>query len=574
MSLTRNAATAAALLLFACAAPPPGGEAGEDLPPSGHRHAHASGDRHAAAAAVWNAAPGDVSLPRRAITTTAAAVAPVASAIGYDPTSPLDTLVLYDTGGPYGVLGELYAMGAGNLASHFGGWTAKPVTTYSCGELASYDATIYLGSTYDEPLPACLLDDVLATTRPVIWSFFNVWQLENRAGYDAFIARYGWTWTALDFAPIGEVDYKGRTLERFAGNAGGVLGTTILDPTRATVLASARRQDGTTLPWAIRADNLTYVADIPFTYMNEEDRYLVFADLLFDALAPETAERHRMVLRLEDISPANDPDELRAVADYLESEGIPFGLAVVAQYEDPRGTYNGGVAESIRMQDAPEVVAALEYMIARGGVMVMHGYTHQWARRLNPYTAVSADDTEFYRVIENEDHSLSYTGPLPKDSVTWATRRIGSARRLLRDAGLPRPRIFEFPHYAGSVASYQAVAATFNTRWERSLYAPGLLTGQAPDYGQIFGQLFPYPVRDVYGTRVLPENLGNIEPDWFYIFPPRFPADIINAAEKNLVVRDGVAGFYFHPFFDLDYLRETVDGIRALGYTFVSPASL
>lgn len=230
--------------------------------------------------------------------------------------------------------------------------------------------------------------------------------------------------------------------------------------------------------------------------------------------------------------------------------------------------------QSIRMQDAPEVVAALEYMIARGGVMVMHGYTHQWARRLNPYTAVSADDTEFYRVIENEDHSLSYTGPLPKDSVTWATRRIGSARRLLRDAGLPRPRIFEFPHYAGSVASYQAVAATFNTRWERSLYAPGLLTGQAPDYGQIFGQLFPYPVRDVYGTRVLPENLGNIEPDWFYIFPPRFPADIINAAEKNLVVRDGVAGFYFHPFFDLDYLRETVDGIRALGYTFVSPASL
>jgi hypothetical protein len=40
------------------------------------------------------------------------------------------------------------------------------------------------------------------------------------------------------------------------------------------------------------------------------------------------------------------------------------------------------------------------------------------------------------------------------------------------------------------------------------------------------------------------------------------------------VVRDGFASFYFHPFFDLSMLRETVDGIRALGYTFVSPASL
>ena len=573
MSL-KTAATLAIALLLACAAPPAGDEGDPDPAQPARRHGHASGDRMAAASRVWNPGPGDLRLRRRAETRAAQAGTPIASAAGYQANSPIRTLVLYDSGGPYGALGELYATGAGNLASHFGGWIARPVTAYVCGELEAYDTTIYLGSTYDEPLPDCLLDDVLATSRPIIWSFYNIWQLQARAGYDPFLARYGWTWTALDFAPIGEVDYKGRTLDRYAGNSGGVLGTTILDPTRATVLATARREDGTTLPWAIRADNLTYLADLPFTYMNEEDRYLIFADLLFDALAPQAVEQHRMLLRLEDISPANDPDELRAIADYLFEEGIPFGLAVVAQYEDPRGYYNGGVAESIVMQDAPEVVAALQYMIARGGVMVMHGYTHQSARRLNPYTAVTADDTEFYRVIENEDHSLDYSGPLPKDSVTWASRRIAIGRRLLRDAGLPRPTIFEFPHYAGSAASYQAVDDLFNIRWERSLYAEGVLSGQPPSYEVVFGQLFPYPVRDVYGTRVLPENLGNIEPDWFYIFPPRFPADIINAAEKNLVVRDGVAGFYFHPFFDLDYLRDTVDGIRALGYTFVSPLDL
>jgi hypothetical protein len=81
-------------------------------------------------------------------------------------------------------------------------------------------------------------------------------------------------------------------------------------------------------------------------------------------------------------------------------------------------------------------------------------------------------------------------------------------------------------------------------------------------------------VRDVYGTRVLPENLGNIRPAQFHMSPPRLPADIVNAAEKNLVVRDGVAGFYFHCVYDLQYLRDTIDGLRALGYAFVGPNDL
>jgi len=563
----KNALAAALLLVAACDAPP-------DLLETPTREiAHASGDRASAAASVWNPSPAGIPLLADG-EISSDVIASTANAIGIDPSSPIQTLILYDAGGPYGALGELYAIGAANLASHFGSWTAKPAVTYSCGELATYDATIYLGSTYDEPLPTCLLDDVLATSRPVIWSFFNIWQLQNRAGFNAFLARYGWTWTALDFSSIGEVDYKGRVLDRYEGNASGILGTAIVDPARAQVLAQARRADGTTLPWAIRADNLTYVADLPFTYMTEEDRYLVFADLLFDALAPATAERHRIVLRIEDISPADDPAELRALADYLYGEGIPFGFGVIARYEDPRGYYNGGVPESILMEESPEVADALRYMIARGGVPIMHGYTHQYSPRLNPYTRVTGDDTEFFRITENLDHSLTYQGPVPKDSVSRTAGRMTAARRYLRRAGLPAPAIFEFPHYAASVASYQAVAASFATRWERTLYFPGVLTGQAPDYSRIFGQLFPYPVRDVYGTRVLPENLGNIEPDWFYIFPPRFPADIINAAEKNLVVRDGVAGFYFHPFFDLDYLRDTVDGVRALGYTFVSPNAL
>ena len=92
-----------------------------------------------------------------------------------------NTLVLYDTTGAYGFLGEQYAM-----------MTAQPVVavrhlhrpprsgSYTAGLMNQYTAVVYLGSTYDEPLPVAFLDDVLAGTKPVMWLFNNIWQLTNR----------------------------------------------------------------------------------------------------------------------------------------------------------------------------------------------------------------------------------------------------------------------------------------------------------------------------------------------------------------------------------------------------------
>ena len=83
--------------------------------------------------------------------------------------------------------------------------------------------------------------------------------------------------------------------------------TVVTSRTRSRVVAQAVRSDGSTFPWALRSRNLTYVGELPFVYTSETDRYLVFADLLFDALAPRTPERHRALLRLEDINPRTDP---------------------------------------------------------------------------------------------------------------------------------------------------------------------------------------------------------------------------------------------------------------------------
>ena len=103
-------------------------------------------------------------------------------------------------------------------------------------------------------------------------------------------------------------------------------------------------------------------------------------------------------------------------------------------------------------------------------------------------------------ITEAADHSLVYQGPVAEDSTTWVRGRLDAATQEFRTAGLPVPQIFEFPHYAGSAVDYQTVAERFGVRWERALYAGGLLQGGTVDYGRLLGQLYPYVVRDVYGT--------------------------------------------------------------------------
>jgi hypothetical protein len=93
--------------------------------------------------------------------------APLISSVSAQTSSSTSTLVLYDTTGPWGWLGELYGMMTANLASHFGSWTALPVVAYSQGMLKQYTAAIYIGSTYGEPLPTAFLIDVFGSSVPV-----------------------------------------------------------------------------------------------------------------------------------------------------------------------------------------------------------------------------------------------------------------------------------------------------------------------------------------------------------------------------------------------------------------------
>jgi len=395
--------------------------------------------------------------------------------------------VLYDTTGDYGWLGELYALGAGSLASHFGSVTAEPVTSYVAGQVNDYTALVYVGSTYNEPLPASLITDVTTTTKPVLWSGFNIWQLAGAAGStsaQAFEAKYGWNpaTSYIDTADtFSQVQYKGRSVGRSSANTSGLLAPHITNPAAVTVLASApcfaadgvtavtcngiAQSNGSSVPWAIRSSNLTYTGEIPLAYLSENDRYLVYADLFFAALAPTATPSKRAAVRLEDVGPTADPAVLRRFADYFASQGVPFQVGVIPEYRDPKGVFNGGTPQTIRIAQATAVVSALKYMQSKGGVLIQHGWTHQYSDVENPYNGVSGDDFEFYKAQCSSTPAPTFTyepcqvsswvtllGALPGDSQSWAANRVTTGRNRMINAGLGTPTIFETPHYSATAA--------------------------------------------------------------------------------------------------------------------------
>jgi uncharacterized protein YdaL len=144
--------------------------------------------------------------------------------------------------------------------------------------------------------------------------------------------------------------------------------------------------------------------------------------------------------------------------------------------------------------------------------------------------------------------------------------------------GLPDPEFFEFPHYTGSMKSYRAANEVFGVRYDQGTYFAGLCPDGHCDKppakaGELFQQFFPYVVRDVYGSVVIPENLLNVSAS-YNNNPPRSVQDVLGNAAAMSVVRDAVVSTYYHPFLGTGRLAQIVEGIKKLGYSFVSPFDL
>jgi uncharacterized protein YdaL len=306
----------------------------------------------------------------------------------------------------------------------------------------------------------------------------------------------------------------------------------------------------------------------------------VIADLLHDMLGIQHAESHQAMVRLEDVDAKVSVAAMKKLTDYLSGKKIPFSIALIPHYKDPLGLANDGRPEDIGLAQATNLKTAVNYALARGAQLVMHGYTHQYGAQKNPWSGISGDDYEFWDIVRN--------APVPEDSTAWAQGRLTAGLAELQASGY-NPVAWETPHYFASALSCKAVPQVFSTTYQRVVY----LTSDRPDFtphaGKDFaaGQIFPYVIqRDYYGQRVLPENLGNIEYDISNVDPSSYFnyswQEIYLNAQYALTVRDGFGSFFFHPFWlessigtpGFADFKKLVDGITALGYTWVAPSQV
>ena len=480
-------------------------------------------------------------------------------------------LILYDTSGPWGYLGEIDALFTANLAGRWASYDAMPVSSYRSGDMERHALTVYLGTSFDEPILSSLARDIGASAKPLIWVQYGLDKLAE--AMPGFERRYGLVPGLVDRSGFGHVDYRKVSFAFLEGSKAELATAIIRDHAKVKVQATAVRKDGSSIPWAISTGNLTFIAGDPFSSISARGRYLVFADLFARILAPEMPSQHRALVRIEDVGPEARPSDLRAIADYLYGRNVPFSVAVYDTFVDPNRS-SPSLPEKISMEDAPKFVEALKYMVARGGTLIMHGHTHQLGAMANPYSGKSAADFEFFRAHIDANNNVVLDGPDERDSFSWASDRIDQALAVWKRAGLPRPEIFEFPHYAGSALDYMAVGSRFRARYEQSIYYTGTIDPSSKRPGLFMTQFFPYPVIDVYGQVVIPENIGNYTPLDYNQHRARPPSDLLEIADRNRVLRDGFASFYFHWYLNLEKLQEIVEPLQAKGWKFVSADSV
>jgi uncharacterized protein YdaL len=522
-----------------------------------------------------------------AICACAAGASPAAQAPAASPGSAaqLKVCVYYEGGRDARfVNGRMHAIMLENLLGHFreAAVALAPVEAYRRGGLAACDRAVYIGGGLDAPLPRDFLGDVASDPRPFLWINADIAQLRDSMGPTAFARKSGFEYRRvqgfdIDAGPDGIpgfyrfVDYKGTRFRKLAfvrKSDGAVVASpemTVVSTVSARVLATAvHSASGATTPYATENRGFYYMADNPFVYINEQDRYLVLADLLFDFLSLPPRSPHRYaVMRLEDIHPEYDVSELYRAVDLLKKKEIPFEISLIPEFVAAGAPESSGIPMTAR----PEFLAALRYALKNGGELLIHGYTHNATELPDCPSEDSGDGFEFW-------DRCSQTA-VTRDSADFARGRVARARELVAAAGFTAVG-WVTPHYTASPADFKVFGQTFDRTIQRVRYAfddaEGLKSGPA------VAQFFPYTIfKDHYGQFVWPENLGYVP------MPENAPADMPNdipaEADVSWAVRDGWASFFWHPQLmdrpgESVRLEKIIDSIRARGYQFVSLKTL
>jgi hypothetical protein len=181
------------------------------------------------------------------------------SALAPQATAPTRTVRVYysdplPTSSPYRDGGSFHAIMLKNLLGQYDNVqvVSKPISQYVAGDAASSLRTFYIGTVFDEKIPASFLQDVTAGA-PVSWIGYNIWELGSSLG--TLGLSYKGLHTALTpteiAAAYNTVQYKGYNYRKYPAQQEMIeLGA---DPATTETLASAINSSGGRVPYLVRS---------------------------------------------------------------------------------------------------------------------------------------------------------------------------------------------------------------------------------------------------------------------------------------------------------------------------------
>lgn len=523
-------------------------------------------------------------------------------------------------------IGKIYSIFLQNLLAHFPQYQqiVGPIEQYRSKDLDRCAASFYLGSYFENNIPKEFFDDYSQTQKPVVWMGYSIW----KPGLDYFEKIFGYKYSGLTKLNTTTLDPQGRpTFFKFATYKGEqfrkygefskvdptiflapfeniVLTKTVDNPKVEKISELIHNGTGDRIPYILRSENKYYIADCPFSFMHEADRFLIITDLFFDILNEPPMHNEKIAfMRIEDVFPMIGLPYMYDVLNVLKQFNVKAQLSVVPFFADPLKNFPT-LDRFIAIENSPSFIQLITDAKQQGHQIIWHGVTHQYESEKNPFSGVSTEDFEFWNAITNT--------PVAKDSTSWVLNRLEDGVYSMRLGGADF-KAWLTPHYQASALDYLIFSRVFEWNVGRVIYFDytaqnvpsrdsSLLMSnpsstlknrlsafqnmKVQTQGQWVGQMFPYLIYgDIYGQRIIPEALGNSQPYLSeHVIWPRSIDDILADAKRNLVLRDNWASVFYHSNLlntiggggrgdypgDSTDLKKLISGIQQMGYRFVT----
>lgn len=323
----------------------------------------------------------------------------------------------------------------------------------------------------------------------------------------------------------------------------------------ANVLSKGKGENGE-FPFIMNQGNTYYMATDSLFPPNS----IYLAEVLNQIFEVKTTEGTPAYIRLEDVHPLSDPENLMAIAKELQERNIPYMVATIPVYTDPKTKIE------YHFEDFPKVLEALKYMQKNGGTIVLHGYTHQYRGSEtgegfefwdveNQSPIYSEADAKFTKIsaldFDSQEEYLATLEEQKSFETKYIKKRLTKGVQELANYGL-YPLAFEAPHYTMSQNGYAVTSEVFST------YVGQI---QLSDEEWEIMNTTPYASKPSFlnGMLLLPETIGYVDPNL------KEPVKEMMAASNLYQVADnGIIGGFYHPYLGVEGFNALMDEMEKI----------